>query len=104
MLAGCECLTYLVVLIIGRAGTRDVQVATMFAVMKDTDYATKAKFIENFWADWKPILGKHHVIQDFDGCDFTPIYNWNNAEKEKKKSMTSEVILLCFTSLLLPML
>ncbi|KAL2623239.1 hypothetical protein R1flu_003444 [Riccia fluitans] len=66
------------------------EVATMFAVMKDTDYATKTKFIENFWNDWKPILGAKHVIRDFEGCDFTPIYNWHMAEKEKKKSMTPE--------------
>ncbi|CAM6101329.1 unnamed protein product [Calypogeia fissa] len=66
------------------------EVATMFAVMKDTDYATKPKFIENFWGDWQPILGKKHVIQDFEGCDFTPIYDWHMAEKEKKKNMSSE--------------
>eukprot|EP00897_Mesotaenium_endlicherianum_P003362 jgi/Mesen1/3053/ME000018S02365 len=29
------------------------EVATMFAVMKDTDYATKPVFIKNFWTDWK---------------------------------------------------
>ncbi|KAG6554934.1 hypothetical protein Mapa_003518 [Marchantia paleacea] len=66
------------------------EIATMFAVMKDTEYATKAKFIENFWNDWKPVLGSRHVIKDFEGCDFTPIYNWHMAEKEKKKNMTAE--------------
>jgi DNA topoisomerase I len=63
----------------------------MFAVMKDSDYATKPKFIENFWNDWKQILGKKHVIKKFELCDFTPIYGWHLAEKEKKKQMTSEV-------------
>ncbi|KAL3690883.1 hypothetical protein R1sor_004534 [Riccia sorocarpa] len=66
------------------------EVATMFAVMKDTDYASKPKFIENFWNDWKGLLGKQHVIKDFEGCDFTPIYEWHMAEKEKKKNMTPE--------------
>ncbi|KAJ4779877.1 DNA topoisomerase 1 [Rhynchospora pubera] len=66
------------------------EVATMFAVMKDSDYATKPKFIENFWNDWKQILGKNHVIKKFELCDFTPIYEWHLAEKEKKKQMTSE--------------
>ncbi|XP_010913963.1 DNA topoisomerase 1 beta isoform X1 [Elaeis guineensis] len=66
------------------------EVATMFAVMKDTDYATKPKFIENFWNDWKQILGKSHVIKKFDLCDFTPIYEWHLREKEKKKQMSAE--------------
>ncbi len=67
------------------------QVATMFAVMKDSDYATKPKFLKNFWEDWKAILGKGHVIKKFELCDFTPIYDWAQAEKERKKSMSAEV-------------
>ncbi|KAG9445299.1 hypothetical protein H6P81_016639 [Aristolochia fimbriata] len=66
------------------------EVATMFAVMKDTEYATKQKFIENFMNDWKVILGRNHVIKKFDLCDFTPIYEWHQKEKEKKKQMTAE--------------
>lgn len=66
------------------------EVATMFAVMKDTDYASKPKFLANFWSDWKQILGKKHVIQKFELCDFTPIYEWHLSEKEKKKQMTTE--------------
>jgi DNA topoisomerase-1 len=63
----------------------------MFAVMKDSDYATKQKFLKNFWEDWKAILGKGHVIKKFELCDFTPIYDWAQAEKERKKSMSAEV-------------
>ncbi|XP_072969497.1 DNA topoisomerase 1 alpha-like [Typha angustifolia] len=66
------------------------EVATMFAVMKDTDYATKTKFIENFMHDWRQILGRNHVIKKFELCDFTPIYEWHLGEKEKKKQMTTE--------------
>ncbi|KAK9089799.1 hypothetical protein Scep_028881 [Stephania cephalantha] len=66
------------------------EVATMFAVMKDTDYATKPKFIENFMGDWRQILGKSHVIKKFELCDFTPIYEWHQREKEKKKQMSTE--------------
>ncbi|KAF2288390.1 hypothetical protein GH714_007214 [Hevea brasiliensis] len=36
------------------------EVATMFAVMKDTDYMQKGKFLENFWTDWRKLLGKSH--------------------------------------------
>ncbi|KAF7140768.1 hypothetical protein RHSIM_Rhsim06G0224400 [Rhododendron simsii] len=35
-------------------------VATMFAVMLDTEYMTKSKFKENFMSDWKKILGRNH--------------------------------------------
>ncbi|KAK3122750.1 hypothetical protein QOZ80_8AG0617660 [Eleusine coracana subsp. coracana] len=66
------------------------EVATMFAVMKDTDYATKKTFIDNFFTDWRKILGKNHIIKKFELCDFTPIYEWHLREKEKKKQMTSE--------------
>lgn len=66
------------------------EVATMFAVMKDTDYAAKPTFIENFMNDWRLILGKNHIIKKFELCDFTPIYDWHQAEKEKKKQMSTE--------------
>ncbi|OVA14492.1 DNA topoisomerase I [Macleaya cordata] len=66
------------------------EVATMFAVMKDTEYATKEKFIENFMNDWRVILGRNHVIKKFELCDFTPIYEWHQNEKEKKKQMSTE--------------
>ncbi|KAF8409650.1 hypothetical protein HHK36_005728 [Tetracentron sinense] len=66
------------------------EVATMFAVMKDTEYATKQRFIENFMNDWRAILGKNHVIKKFELCDFTPIYEWNEKAKERKKQMSTE--------------
>ncbi|KAG6637695.1 hypothetical protein CIPAW_11G196000 [Carya illinoinensis] len=66
------------------------EVATMYAVMKDTDYMQKDKFKENFWFDWRKLLGKNHVIQSLEKCDFTPIYDWCQQEKEKKKQMSTE--------------
>ncbi|XP_010545254.1 PREDICTED: DNA topoisomerase 1 alpha [Tarenaya hassleriana] len=66
------------------------EVATMIAVMRDTDYYNKPTFRENFWNDWQKILGKNHVIQKLDDCDFTPIYEWHMREKEKKKQMSAE--------------
>ncbi|XP_009619726.2 DNA topoisomerase 1 alpha-like [Nicotiana tomentosiformis] len=66
------------------------EVATMYAVMLDTDYMSKLQFKENFMNDWRKILGKNHVIQNLDDCDFTPIYEWHQSEKEKKKQMSTE--------------
>ncbi|KAL1547675.1 DNA topoisomerase [Salvia divinorum] len=66
------------------------EVATMFAVMLGTEYMDKPKFKENFMDDWRKILGKNHIIQSLEHCDFTPIYDWHLSEKEKKKQMTTE--------------
>ncbi|KAI3926812.1 hypothetical protein MKW92_028234 [Papaver armeniacum] len=66
------------------------EVATMFAVMKDTEFAAKPKFIENFMKDWRVILGKEHVIKEFHLCDFTPIYDWHQKEKDKKKQLSAQ--------------
>ncbi|EFH45854.1 hypothetical protein ARALYDRAFT_329014 [Arabidopsis lyrata subsp. lyrata] len=62
------------------------EVATMFAVMRETDFYNKPRFRENFWNDWRKLLGKNHVIQKLDDCDFTPIYDWHLEEKKKKKA------------------
>ncbi|CAM0902192.1 unnamed protein product [Alopecurus aequalis] len=66
------------------------EVATMFAVMQDTEYASKETFTNNFFDDWREILGKNHLIKKFQLCDFTPIYEWHLQEKEKKKQITAE--------------
>ncbi|XP_076900366.1 DNA topoisomerase 1 beta-like [Bidens hawaiensis] len=66
------------------------EVATMFAVMLDTDYMTKPVFKQNFWNDWRKLLGKNHTIQNLEDCDFKPIYDWHQREKEKKKQMSTE--------------
>ncbi|KAL6268909.1 hypothetical protein ACE6H2_025820 [Prunus campanulata] len=66
------------------------EVATMYAVMKDTDYVQKQTFRNNFWNDWHKLLGKNHIIQKLDACDFSPIYDWYQNEKEKKKQMSTE--------------
>lgn len=67
------------------------EVASMFAIMKETDYMNKPTFLKNFWDGFKEVLGKNHVIKGLDKCDFTPIYDHLMAEREKKKSMTKEV-------------
>ncbi|XP_009120049.1 DNA topoisomerase 1 beta [Brassica rapa] len=66
------------------------EVATMFAVMRETEYYNKKMFRDNFWNDWRKILGKNHVIKNLDDCDFSPIYEWYMQEKEIKKQMSAE--------------
>lgn len=62
----------------------------MFAVMKETQYMEKQMFKDNFWAGFKEVLGKNHVIKSLDKCDFTPIYEWYFAQREKVKEMKKE--------------
>jgi len=66
------------------------EVASMFAIMKDTAYATKPQFLKNFWDGFKEVLGKNHVIKSLDKCDFTPMYNHFMAEREAKKNISKE--------------
>ena len=48
-------------------------------------YAKKEILNKNFFNDRKKLLGRNHVIQDFNKCDFRPIYAWHLAETERKK-------------------
>ncbi|PNH02171.1 DNA topoisomerase 1, partial [Tetrabaena socialis] len=66
------------------------EVATMFAVMKDTDYMQKPIFLNNFWGGFKEVLGKNHAIKGLEKCDFTPIYDWHMAQREAKKNVSKE--------------
>mmetsp|Transcript_10756 Transcript_10756/g.21364 ORF Transcript_10756/g.21364 Transcript_10756/m.21364 type:complete len:690 (-) Transcript_10756:60-2129(-) len=66
------------------------EVATFFAVMKETDYMKKSIFLENFWEGFKGVLGPNHRIQCLEKCDFTPIYDWHMAERERKKNLPKE--------------
>lgn len=49
------------------------------------------QFLKNFWEGFKEVLGSKHVIKCLEKCDFTPIWEWNNAQREAKKKMTKEV-------------
>jgi DNA topoisomerase-1 len=64
--------------------------ATIFARYIDTEYYKGDKFKKNFWKDWKNILGKTHIIQDLEGCDFSLIYKYILELREKKKILTKE--------------
>lgn len=73
------------------------EVATLFAAMLETDYAKKDIFLNNFWADFKQVLGKGHMIKDLKKCDFRDIYNHLQAQREDKKALSKEVRLHVLT-------
>lgn len=51
-------------------------------------------FVQNFWNDWKCILGKGSVIKNIKKIDFTPVVNYvsklSEERKEQRKNLTKE--------------
>jgi DNA topoisomerase-1 len=66
------------------------EIATMYAVMRETDYYNKPLFQQNFWKFWKEALGDKHKIKSLKKCDFTKIWNWHLTEKEKRLGKSKE--------------
>ncbi|KAI9316023.1 hypothetical protein BX666DRAFT_1953961 [Dichotomocladium elegans] len=69
------------------------EVASFFAALLETDYAKNPKFCQNFFRDWRAVLAKdprNPKITSFEKCDFRPIWEKFEADKEKKKQMTKE--------------
>eukprot|EP00455_Lapot_gusevi_P049775 TRINITY_DN7119_c0_g1_i7.p1 TRINITY_DN7119_c0_g1~~TRINITY_DN7119_c0_g1_i7.p1 ORF type:complete len:781 (-),score=283.39 TRINITY_DN7119_c0_g1_i7:51-2393(-) len=66
------------------------EVATWYAAKLESPHVAKPKFNENFFNDWKKLLGKNHPIREFKKCDFSPIFNWLNEQKELKKAMRQD--------------
>jgi hypothetical protein len=75
--------------------TRSVRSATFLAAMDPEgmhlgNAKTGAIFIKNFFADFKAVLGKGHVIKDFKKCDFEAIRKHLNEQKIIRKAITDE--------------
>uniref|UniRef100_A0A1D1Y8P7 DNA topoisomerase I n=1 Tax=Anthurium amnicola TaxID=1678845 RepID=A0A1D1Y8P7_9ARAE len=69
------------------------EVATFYAAALNTEHVENSTFNENFFRDFKTILAKSNKnpsIEDFDKCDFTPILEHLEREKEKRKTMSKE--------------
>ncbi|KAL3798661.1 hypothetical protein HJC23_004412 [Cyclotella cryptica] len=71
------------------------EAATFFAAMDPEGMhlgnpKTAPIFIKNFFADFRAVLGKNHVIKDFKKCDFEPIREYLNQQKLIKKAITDE--------------
>lgn len=64
--------------------------ATLYAKYLETEYIKSNVFRNNFWKDWKKILGKNHIIQSLEECNFSQIYDNILFEKNKKQSIMKE--------------
>ncbi|GAA5962494.1 hypothetical protein JCM3765_004318 [Sporobolomyces pararoseus] len=70
------------------------EVASFFAAILESDHVKNPTFVSNFFTDFLKILKTHPPldgtkIKDFQKCDFTPIFSYLEAEKSKKKDLTS---------------
>jgi len=72
--------------------SHEEEVASMFATMKDTDYAAKEVFVKNFFNDFVAILtpATKKVIKKFNLLDFTKIYMHLAELSAKKKEISKE--------------
>ncbi|KAI9006293.1 hypothetical protein CLU79DRAFT_840896 [Phycomyces nitens] len=69
------------------------EVASFFAALLETDHAKNPTFQKNFFRDWQEVLKKdprNPEIKDFKKCDFRPIWEKFELDKEKKKQATKE--------------
>jgi len=69
------------------------EVATMFAAMVHTDYATKPVFRANFMKSWVPLLKKTEAgkqVKSIDKCDFSLIKEHLDQLAQEKKEMSKE--------------
>ncbi|RXW24996.1 hypothetical protein EST38_g878 [Candolleomyces aberdarensis] len=71
------------------------EVAGFYGAMLETDHAQDATFNKNFFEDWKRVLAKYPPcdgtqVTKFELCDFRPMFEYFEAEKAKKKSLSGE--------------
>jgi len=64
--------------------------ATLYAKYLESEYIKEKIFNKNFWKDWKKVLGEGHLIENFEGCDFSGIYEFLLEKKKEKQEMSKE--------------
>ncbi|KIJ67819.1 hypothetical protein HYDPIDRAFT_107329 [Hydnomerulius pinastri MD-312] len=70
------------------------EVAGFYAAMIETDHAQDKTFNKNFFDDWLKVLQDYPPrnkvkITDFELCDFRPMFEYFEAEKAKKKALST---------------
>ncbi|KAF8819618.1 hypothetical protein IE077_000754, partial [Cardiosporidium cionae] len=69
------------------------EVANFWCGVIGTDFEENEKFQKNFWKAFMEKLPQGHSIREkplFRLCDFTPIKDYLDSEKERKKALTKE--------------
>ena len=63
------------------------EAATFYAREIESDNVNDKVFRDNFWKDWKKLLGKDHVVKSLENVDFRKIYDYLIKKKELKKNI-----------------
>ncbi|KAJ7725292.1 hypothetical protein DFH07DRAFT_906685 [Mycena maculata] len=71
------------------------EVATFYAALIESDYAKDDTFNKNFFADSQAVLERHPPrdgtqVTKLDLCDLRPMYEYSEAEKARKKALSSQ--------------
>ncbi|KAI8332105.1 hypothetical protein BC941DRAFT_381951 [Chlamydoabsidia padenii] len=69
------------------------EVASFFAALLESDHGKNPTFQKNFFSDFQKVLAKspkNPVLKDFHKCDFRPIWQKFEMDKERKKQLTKE--------------
>jgi len=68
------------------------EAATFYAKMLNHDYCTKDVFNNNFFKDFRKSMTskEKEIIKDFRKCNFQEMFNYFQAESEKRKAATKE--------------
>jgi DNA topoisomerase I len=69
------------------------EVAGYFAALIESDHGQNPVFQKNFFQDWLAVLKERNAapqIQDFEKCDFRPMWEYFEMKKEEKKKMTKD--------------
>lgn len=69
------------------------EVASFFAALIGTEHGNNHTFQKNFFNDFLKVLAENDPgcpIKTFEKCDFKPIFDYLNEQKEIKKSMSKE--------------
>ncbi|ORX54550.1 hypothetical protein DM01DRAFT_1335682 [Hesseltinella vesiculosa] len=69
------------------------EVASFFAALLETDHGKNPTFQKNFFRDFQVVLAsdpKNPPLQEFEKCDFRPIWEKFEKDKEVKKALTKD--------------
>nr|P30189.1 RecName: Full=DNA topoisomerase 1; AltName: Full=DNA topoisomerase I [Drosophila melanogaster]AAA28951.1 topoisomerase I [Drosophila melanogaster]AAC24158.1 DNA topoisomerase I [Drosophila melanogaster] len=68
------------------------EAATFYAKMLNHDYCTKEVFNNNFFKDFRKSMTprEREIIKDFRKCNFQEMFNYFQAESEKRKAASKE--------------
>ena len=70
------------------------EVAGFFAALLETEHAADKTFRANFFRDWLKLLDKQPPaekvkVKDIEKCDFRPMFEYFEIQKERKKQLTT---------------